>query len=241
MRVFIMAGGESSRMFPFSAIQEKSLLKIGGKPIIRILTDRLLKTGICKPEELTVCILGKHIDDFRWEFRDVPGIKFSPKIEATGTASHYYYAAELEQKVEADEPVMIHYADCLTEIDYEEFVDFFLDSMKDCCIAVTKNAKHEYSEVVSTPGGYVSEFHEKPELASPTWTGIAAFRHGVIKDIVGDPLFGRKIDFGHDIFPELVKKKQLAAYVYEGRWVDVGTSSGYMKEREAMAGGKSFV
>ena len=252
MKVVILAGGSATRMQPYSYYTEKSLLPLaGGKPIIRIIIDRITKYIPTDTEDIIICVLGKYLDNFRWEFRelDFQKIRFSEKVEAIGTATHYYYAAEKEFHFKEDETVLIHYADALTELDYAHFLKTFEESGQDAMIAVTKNAKHDYSEVVlgidDLPDGHsimgVRGFHEKPTLAYPTWTGIMLLKHRIMQQEFGNPLFGKKWDFAFDVFPKLVEKKKLYAYLYEGLWEDVGNLHSYSKAVEKYRGGSLFV
>ena len=250
MKVVLLAGGSATRMQPYSYYTEKSLLPLaGGKPIIRIIYERLRDSRLCESEDFVICILGKYLANFLWEFRDVPRIQFSEKVEAIGTATHYYYAAEKEFHFDPDETVLVHYADALTELDYADFLGTFEACGKDAMIAVTKNAKHDYSEVSlgidDLPDGHtilgVRAFHEKPTLEQPTWTGIMLLKHRVMQEEFGTPLFGKKQDFAYDIFPRLVEKKKLYAYLYDGIWEDVGNLHSYSKAVEKYRGGSLFV
>lgn len=184
---------------------------------------------------------------------DIP-IKFSEKVEAIGTATHYYYAAEKEFHFSPDETVLVHYADALTELDYAAFLKRFEElepgplGEPEAMIAVTKNAKHDYSEVVFEPQtGFlpniyqVKEFNEKPRLVAPTWTGIMLLKHRVMQQVFGTPLFGKKWDFAYDVFPKLVEQKKLYAYLYDGIWEDVGNLHSYSKAVEKYRGGSLFV
>ena len=234
-------------MFPYSDIYDKSMLPIGGKPIIRIIVERLLRAKVCVQDEIIICCLGKHMDVFRHEFRDLPGIRYSPKVDAIGTASHYYYAAEIEQHISETEDVMIHYADCLTDLDYAKMVET-RESIKATpgMIFVTKNVRHEYSEVQMLSEGdglvhTISNFIEKPKMAYSTWTGIAIIRHAAIKDIIGNRLLGKRIDFGHDILPTLAKDRGLMAYQTDDAWYDAGTAHSYRKLRDMADRGDIFV
>jgi NDP-sugar pyrophosphorylase family protein len=257
MKVVLLAGGNSTRMAPYSAWTEKSLLPINGKPIIRIIIDRIqasiLPNIITGPEiEYIVCILGKYRPNFEWEFRDTRSIpiEFSEKVEAIGTATHYYYAAEKEFHFSPEETVLIHYADALTELDYAHFLKVFEESKTEAMIAVTKNAKHDYSEIVLEDTSpiddmltlrRVEEFHEKPRLTAPTWTGIMLLKHKIMQEEFGNPLFGKRCDFAYDIFPKLVEKKKLYAYSYDGMWLDCGNLHSYSKAVEQFRGGSLFV
>jgi NDP-sugar pyrophosphorylase family protein len=48
----------------------------------------------------------------------------------------------------------------------------------------------------------------------------------------GTPFFSKKMDFAYDIFPRLVERKKLHAYLYDGEWLDVGNLHAYSKAVE---------
>ncbi len=246
-----MAGGCATRMRPYSYYTEKSLLPLtGGKPIIRIIVERIAQYLEQLPaSDFIFCVSEKYRDHFAWEFR-YDGYNFSAQVEAIGTASHYYYAAEKEFHFDPDETVLVHYADALhTELDYAHFLKVFEESGKEAMITVTKNVKHNYSQVVISSDNSeqeyaispkqavrVHEFHEKPKLTTPTWTGIVLLKHRVMQEEFGNTLFGIKADFAYDIFPRLAKKKKLYAYQYSGTWMDVGNLYSYTKAVEKYGG-----
>ena len=132
----------------------------------------------------------------------------------------------------------------------------FEESGKEAMIAVTNNAKHDYSEVIIQTTHYddsgreyaippqqavlVEKFQEKPRLTEPTWIGIVLLKHRVIQEEFGTSLFGKKTDFGYDVFPRLAEKKKLYAYLYNGMWEDLGNLHSYSKAVERYRGG-SFV
>jgi NDP-sugar pyrophosphorylase family protein len=252
-----MAGGLAQRMIPYSYYTEKSLLPLaGGKPIVRIIVERIRRyLGQVSPSNFIFCVSEKYKDHFEWEFRN-EGYNFSAKIEAVGTATHYYYAAEKEFYFDPNETVLIHYADGLTELDYAHFLKVFGESGKDAMIAVTKNAKHEYSEVIiqtpsfdnieqrdTTPpkqAVLVERFHEKANLTAPIWIGVVLLKHRVMQEEFGNSLFGKEADFGYDVFPRRAEKEKLYAYLYNGMWEDLGNLKSYSKAVEKYRG-VSFV
>ena len=69
INVFLLAAGESSRMFPISTIMEKSLLPVDGKPVISHIVDNLRKCD--KVGKITSCCLKKFEKQFEHEFRDI--------------------------------------------------------------------------------------------------------------------------------------------------------------------------
>jgi NDP-sugar pyrophosphorylase family protein len=44
------------------------------------------------------------------------------------------------------------------------------------------------------------------------------------------------MDFAYDIFPRLVERKKLYAYLYDGEWLDLGNLPAYSKAVERYRG-----
>lgn len=221
--VFILAAGESQRMFPLNQIMEKSLLPINGKPCIRYIVDNLTQPEVAKHiRRIIICCLTKFKKQFEHEFRDMPSIIIHDFLGPLGTFSTWWQILDRYQ----NEWSMVHYADCLTEIDYDKFISQ-IDDFYDGIIAVTNNVKHDYSEVrfVKDESLRVYDFIEKPKI-SYTWSGIGLFKN---KNLEGAFNGYKHLDFAFDIFPKMIEAKKLKAYPYNGYWYDVGNLNSYRK------------
>ena len=222
---FLLAAGESSRMFPLSTIMEKSLLPVDGKPVIRHIVDNLRKCD--KVGNIYICCLQKFFKQFMHEFRD-ERVGIIPLKEPVGTFSTWFIANE-----NTDGWSMVHYADCLTDIDYNDFISK-IDDKSDGLIAVTNTVKHDYSEVSFTVDGVVQDFVEKPNVMNYSWSGIGLFKTKVVEEFRTDD--GSSQDFAFDIFPQMIKQEKLKAYPYNGSWYDVGNLNSYRKICEKFNG-----
>lgn len=215
---FLLAAGESSRMFPLSQIMEKSLLPVDGKPVISHTVENLKKSKHVGP--IHICCLDKFKKQFEHEFRD-EDIEIIGFEKPEGTYSTWFQVVERNDSGWS----MVHYADCMTEIDYDDFISK-IDPKYDGLIAVTNTVKHDYSEVRIRPDLSVHDFLEKPNLGSHTWSGIGLFHS---KHLESDFNGYKKLDFAFDIFPQMIKQKKLKAYPYNGYWYDLGNLNSYRK------------
>ena len=223
--VFLLAAGESSRMFPISTIMEKSLLPVDGKPVIRHIVDNLRKCD--KIGAIHICCLTKFMKQFQHEFRDekekIDIIGFE---KPEGTYTTWFSALyETDKHDKEKEWSMVHYADCLTEIDYDDFISK-IDEKYNGLIAVTNTVKHDYSEVSFTVDGVVQDFVEKPNVMNYSWSGIGLFNTTSIMEFYNGH-DGQ--DFAFDIFPQMIKVEKLKAYPYNGYWYDCGNLNSYRK------------
>jgi len=78
MKIYILAGGEGSRMQPWTSIFPKCLLPVGGKPVSRIIVERLIDEGFT---EIILCINRIFEREFKHEYRD---IGHAPRPEGRG-------------------------------------------------------------------------------------------------------------------------------------------------------------
>lgn len=217
---FLLAAGESSRMFPLSQIMEKSLLPVDGKPVIRHIYDNLKKSK--NVGGIHICCLDKFIKQFCHEFRD-ENIEIIGFEKPEGTYTTWYSAVDMVPK---NEWSMVHYADCLTEIDYDDFISK-IDDKFDGLIAVTNTVNHDYSEVIlQGEHDRVWEFREKPQISNYTWSGIGLFQNGNVANLYNGKS-GQ--DFAFDIFPKMIEANKLGAYPYNGYWFDMGNLNSYRK------------
>lgn len=224
--VFLLAAGEANRMYPLNQILEKSLLPVNGKPVIRHIVDNLRKCD--KIGKITICCLTRFKKQFEHEFRDVD-VEILRFDEPCGTYSTWWNSVDSN----TSEWCMVYYADCLTEIDYNDFMSDIDNPYVNGIIAVTNTVKHDYSEVIFHKDKGVIEFNEKPKLSNYTWSGIGLFRTKAVEKI--DNGYKNR-DFAFDIFPKMIEEGTLRAYPYHGAWSDVGNLNSYRKICERFNG-----
>jgi NDP-sugar pyrophosphorylase family protein len=230
-----MGGGEGTRMWPLTHFANKHLLRLGGKPVIRIIAEKLLATGFFDDkDESSITIVARAVDekDYKWEFRDWKGPNLDINVyfsDNLGIADTFYKAVESSDYIRQNDHVLLHYGDTITELDYRKFINTFGRDNQRATIAITRNIRHDYSQV-AIADNLVFQWQEKPLLSFPSWTGIGMFKaEHIMKYIRESSKFGHSCDFAFDIFPKMVENKELFAYLYDGRWFDVGNLRSYQK------------
>lgn len=230
----VMAAGNATRMAPFNVINEKSLLpipKFKGKSSSRIIVENLIIAYAPNQrplfDNIVVCCLDRHLDNFIWEFRDLKAIGFYSVPEPIGTSNHVIKCLN-DLKMDKGQ-VLVHYADNITDLDFYNFLTSYTIAPRRIRhgIVVTKKARIPYSSVKvheSQGSLYASSFEEKPYLMVPTWTGIGIFD---IYDLC--KYVGVGLDFGKDLLPEMAKKRRLMVYENDKDWYDIGTLNHYLE------------
>lgn len=137
--------------------------------------------------------------------------------------------------------------DHLYRMDYQKFIDFHLQKMADISISVYPVYQHrapEFGVMKVDKNCRITAFHEKPtepvqldEMKVPeeifrqfqldasgrthlASMGIYIFNWNVLKELLENTKFE---DFGRDVIPFAIKKKNVYGYFFDGHWEDIGT------------------
>lgn len=96
-----------------------------------------------------------------------------------------------------------------------------IDANKEIVRFVEKPKQDDALDTLKMGGDALNEIgrdrHDDLFLAS---MGIYVFNREAMNEALADPL---KQDFGKDIIPQMIGKKKLFSYVYQGYWEDIGT------------------
>lgn len=223
MKAIIVAGGRGERLKPITDNIPKPMIEVDGKPIILNIIELLKKNGV-KDIIIALCFLPEVITNF---FGD--GKKFGVNIEyiyedskkPLGTAGAISLARDL-----IDDTFIVTYADILRDLDIKKMIAFHKKNKSFATINVYKrksgNAK---SLVVIDKKKMTVKFIERPKLSDliDEYIWVNGSFYIFEKEIFGFIPNNKKLDFGLDIFPKLLKlKKEIVAYPTEGYFVDIG-------------------
>jgi mannose-1-phosphate guanylyltransferase/phosphomannomutase len=214
MKVVIPAGGEGSRLFPYTNIVPKALLPVGGKPVIWWITQNLLKHGF---EDVIVCVNQEYVNNFAYEFRDYRNnVTIIQNDRPLGSAGEI-----LGAKKDIDESFLLHFSDELTPINLTELVGFHKVRKGIGTLGLVRNIPLDVG-LVELEKNEIKSFIEKPMLNRYAWAGIGVFEPEVFDYImVGS-------DWSRDVFPRILNdKKKLYGYVSDALWTDIGIISHY--------------
>lgn len=216
----LMAGGRGERLRPLTDTLPKPLLKVGGKPIIRHNTDRLVAYGI---ENITISVryLGEKI---REEYRNDMHVRFTEETEALGTAG----ALSLVSDVKND-TVLLMNSDLLTDLDYAEFYETFVESGADLCVAtIPYRVNVPYAVMEIGENGNVQGFTEKPEYIHYSNAGIYLMKSSVLQLVPKQTKFDAT-----DLMELLIARGSVVRnYPILSYWLDIGRPDDYRKAQE---------
>lgn len=217
MKTFILAGGEGTRLRPYTYNTPKPMLMVGGKPILQYVINNLKRAGL---KDLVITCGYKHeqISDY---FGD--GSKCGVKIEYCVEKEKLNTAGSiLPCRSKISETFAVVMGDHLTNIDMAEMIKSHKKSGAMATIALYHSSLPLEYGVAKTEAGTVTGFTEKPLLAHLYNTAIYVFEPEILDYIK------EREDFAKDVFPRLLKaKKKINAYAFNDVWFDIGRVSDY--------------
>jgi len=217
MKTFVLAGGEGTRLRPYTYSAPKPMLMLGGKPILQYVIENLKRSG---QKDLVLTVGFRH-EQVQAHFGD--GSKFGVKIEYSVEKEKLNTAGSiLPFKGKVKETFAVVMGDHLTNIDMADMQKAHRKSGAIATIALFhKKDPLEYG-VAKVEGGRIIGFQEKPMLEHDYNTAIYIFEPAIFDYI------HEKEDFSRDVFPRLLEaKKPINAYVLEGVWFDIGRVGDY--------------
>jgi len=209
MKAVLLAAGKGTRLRPLTDEIPKVMVPIAGKPILEHHVEHLAGAGIGEifinlhylPERVT-----SHFGDGKkWGVR----IRYSFEPEILGTAGAV-------KKLEAElrgAPFLVVYGDNFSEFDFADFISWSERAGGLGTVSVFEKEDVAGSGVAEIGADdRIVRFLEKPaphEVLSH-WVNAGIYR---LSDDILDAIPPGYSDFGHDIFPEAIKRgRKLFAY-----------------------------
>jgi len=214
MKAIILAGGEGTRLRPYTYEKPKPMLPVGdeGKPILYYVIENLKRAGITE----FVITAGYKYEKIVEYFGD--GSRFGVRIEYSIEKEKLNTAGSLlPLRNKLNETFVVAMGDHITNINIREMIESHKKSRCIATIALLKGKIPIEYGVAEVKNNRIVEFQEKPAIEKLYNTAIYVFEPGIFDYIK------EKEDFAKDVFPRLLKmKREINAYVFEGLWHDVG-------------------
>lgn len=211
--MLIMAGGKGTRLRPHTENCPKPMLDVGGKPMLEHIIERAVADGF-KNFVISLHYLGHMIED---HFGD--GSKFGIRIDYLREKSPLGTAGCLSLLPNVpDLPFIVTNGDVLTDIHYNEFLEFHNRHEADATMAVRQHEIQNQFGVVRTKGVEIEGFEEKPIYRSHVNAGIYVLNSAALQHLA------RKEHCDMPTLFERIKKRGGRTIVYPMHepWLDVG-------------------
>jgi NDP-sugar pyrophosphorylase family protein len=244
----IFCGGKGTRMQPITSLIRKEMLPVGPqrKPLLAYIVEQLRSYGI-----RNIIFLGsqKGGDDIINYFGD--GRRFGVKVRyhpdparCNGTGHALLWAIKKLGLQERN--LLVYYGDMFTTINIKELIDTHFKKRVAATIVVSERYILPKGVASVTPSGMVSEFEEKPKWKGPgkIAVGLIIINASKLIDACGklpstaDQLVkSRYKDVMGDIVKHLVGEREVACYVTNATWRDIGSFQDYLDvQKESMHG-----
>ena len=253
---FLLAGGRGARLSPLTIHRSKPAVPFGDHRIIDFALANCLRSGLDHPSIITqyqASHLTQHVRRW-WLQQSALGADAAaspvcvpvPESDYVGTADAVFRNVHLLSQ--DTKYVLILSADHIYDMDYRELLQFHVDRGADATLAALvypSEASHQFGILAVNAEDRIVEFEEKPAHPKelPGFPGRVLANMGIYvfrKDVLLETLQRdandiRSVhDIGQSILPDLVKRRNLAAFRFEDSetrrpryWRDVGTIDSY--------------
>ena len=255
----ILGGGQGSRLYPLTESRSKPAVPIAGKfRLVDIPISNCINSDIKRMYVLTQfnsASLNRHIKNtyhfsfFSTAFVDVlaaeqtpmSGSWFQGTADAVRQSMHHFLGHEWDY-------ALILSGDQLYQMDYNAMIEQHENEKAAISIAtipVIDKEATSFGILKSNEKNEITSFIEKPEAKLlPEWTsdvsddmkskgrnylasmGIYVFNRELLIDLMKDP---DTVDFGKEIIPQVIGKKKVLSYQYEGYWTDIGNIDSFFE------------
>jgi len=226
--VVVMAGGEGTRLSPFSKILPKPLIPVGEKPIIELILDKFAEYG-CKEFYLSVNFKANIIRAYFNDLKHGYNINYIEEEKPLGTAGSLYL---LKNKI--NKTFYVSNCDILIEADYTEILQFHKKNNN--MITLITSMKHyiiPYGIIKINNNGVLKVIEEKPEYDFLVNTGMYVLEPEVLKDVPENKFYNIT-----DLIDDCKNKGgKIGVYpISDKSWFDMGQWEEFQKMLKKISG-----
>lgn len=216
--VVIMAGGQGTRLDPFTKILPKPMIPLRDRPIIEVIMDRFYSQGFGR----FILCLGYKAEIVRLYFtgESRPYItEFVQEDEPLGTAGAL---SLLDERL--DQTFVVTNCDIIVELDYPQLIEYHREHGYDMTVVgALKEFIVPYGVLHARDGEFRME--EKPNFHFLVNTGLYVLEPSVLQLLEAN----KRIDM-----PELINMVKgagmsIGVYPHYGRWFDIGQWEEYQR------------
>lgn len=214
MPVVIMAGGQGSRLQPFTNILPKPLLPIGQRTILEMIMDRFGQFG-CDPFYLSVNYKADLIKAYLADVEMPWNVDYIQESQPLGTAGSLSLL-----KGRLDRTFFVTNCDIVVDADYGDIARHHRESGN--LITLVSSMRHmtvPYGVCEVSKGGQLARINEKPHFDYLVSTGFYVMEPEVVEGIADDTMIHVT-----DIINEYLESgRPVGVYpVSEMSWFDIG-------------------
>ena len=231
IRGIVLAAGYATRLYPLTKNKPKSLLGVGGKPIIEHIIKKLEEVN--ELDKIFIVTNNKFFEHFeKW----LKNFKFTKKIkiindktksneERLGAIGDIEFAINREK---INDDLLVIAGDNLFKLSLNDVVHLF--KKKNSTVVALYDVKDkvlakQYGIVAINENNKIIHFEEKPKKPKSTLasTGIYLFKRNTLKDIKEYIKKGYNTDKTGFFLEWFYKREGVYCFVSKKRWYDIGS------------------
>ena len=214
----ILAGGQGTRLRPFTSALPKPLVPIGDHPIIEILLHRLKKAGV-----VSVHIAVNHLAHLIEEVLG-DGRRFGMSIRYSREDTPLSTVGPLTLLDNLPDHFLVCNGDIVTDLDLASFFASHVASGCPLTVATkTRTDRIDYGVLEIGANHRVTSFREKPTVTHAVSMGIYCFSKSVLDHVPR----GTKFGFDNLMLKLLAEGVPIHTVPYDGYWLDIGRPEDY--------------
>jgi NDP-sugar pyrophosphorylase family protein len=218
MHAVILAGGKGTRLRPYTTVLPKPLMPIGEMPILEVVLRQLQVAGF-----RDVTIAAGYLAELLQAFfkngeRLGMNIRYSLEAKPLGTVGPLKIIDNLP------ETFLTMNGDVLTNLNYQILVDYH--KAKDAMLTIATHNRQvwvDFGVLEVDENKLLSQYIEKPTLNYKVSMGIYVFQGDALKYVPE----GQHFDFPDLVQTLLEHGERVAAYPFDGFWLDIGRPDDY--------------
>jgi NDP-sugar pyrophosphorylase family protein len=215
----ILAGGLGKRMRPLTETVPKPMIEVRGKPFLQHQLELLRSFGI-RRVVLLVAYLGDQIENYFGDGASLGlHLSYSHEPEPLGTGGALKNGAAM-----LDEEFLLLNGDTYLAIDYASLAIAFRTSNAMAMIVAYENSGGRVaSNLAVSAGSGVAAYRKREPLGlTHVDAGVIALRRDVLAEIPA----GCKCSLEEEVFPKLIERGQMKAWVTKEPFYDMGSPAG---------------
>lgn len=247
MKAIVLAGGYATRLWPITRNRPKMFLPVGDGTVIDDVFEDLEADD--RIDEVYVSTNERFGDSFEEYLAESEFEKPVVSVEETVAEDEKFGVigalAQLIDRENLDDDLMVVAGDNLISFDLAEFGDFFLEKETPCIAAYDVGSKDRAKSygLVDLEGDRIVDFQEKPEEPKSTLVSIAcyAFPQATV------PKFETYLEGENNpdepgwFIQWLQSREAVHAFTFDGAWFDIGTPDSYLEAVAWKLGGENLV
>jgi NDP-sugar pyrophosphorylase family protein len=221
-RAVVLAGGQGSRLRPYTVVLPKPLMPIGDYPILEVILRQLAGHGfnhvtlaVNYQAEIVRAFCG---DGSRW------GIRIDYSLETVPLST----IAPLRLIRDLPENFLLMNGDVLTDLSMGKLYEEHVSQKRRFTIAASQRMNTVDYGVLHASENRLTGFEEKPRLQYLVSMGIYILNRSVLNHVPAEQKYG----FDNLMLDMLAHNEPVYVERYPGYWLDIGRVDDYMRAVE---------